>query len=166
RMRCTTDVSVVIVESLRHLLPPGAGVVITPPVYPPFYYLVPEGGGSVVEVPLLDDGDTYALDLDGIDRALAAGARGVLLCSPHNPVGLVHSRQTLVELSRIVARHGAFVMSDEIHAPLTLLGSELIPYLSVSEEAREDGCTAASGSKAFNFAGLKAALLVADFDRM
>ena len=166
RMRCTTDVSVVIVESLRHLLPPGAGVVITPPVYPPFYDLVPEGGGSVVEVPLLDDGDTYALDLDGIDRALAAGARGVLLCSPHNPVGLVHSRQTLVELSRIVARHGAFVISDEIHAPLTLRGSEFIPYLSVSEEAREHGITAASGSKAFNLAGLKAALLVADSDRM
>jgi|SRR5690625_851107 len=166
RMRCTTDVSVVIVESLRHLLPPGAGVIITPPVYPPFYDLVPEGGGSVVEVPLLDDGDTYALDLDGIDRALASGARGVLLCSPHNPVGLVHGRQTLVELSQIVARHEAFVISDEVHAPLTLRGSEFTPYLSVSEEAREHGITAASGSKAFNLAGLKTALFVADSDRM
>src|SRR5699024_12029473 len=48
RMRCTTDVSVVIVESLRHLLPLGAGVVITPPVYQPFSYLVPEASGRVV----------------------------------------------------------------------------------------------------------------------
>lgn len=166
RMRYTTDVSVVIVESLRRLVPPGGGIVITPPVYPPFYDLVPEGGGSVVEVPLLDDGDTYALDLDGIDRALAAGARGVLLCSPHNPVGLVHSRHTLVELSRIVARHDAFVISDEIHAPLTHRGNEFTPYLSVSEEAREHGITAASGSKAFNLAGLKTALFVAESDRM
>lgn len=166
RMRYTTDVSVVIVESLRRLVPPGDGVVITPPVYAPFYDLVPEGGAEVVEVPLLDDGHTYTLDLDGIDRALAAGARGVLLCSPHNPVGLVHSRNTLVELSRIVARHDAFVISDEIHAPLTHRSGQFTPYLSVTEEAREHGITAASGSKAFNLAGLKTALFVTESDRM
>lgn len=166
RMSYTTDVSVVIVESLRRLISPGDGVIITPPVYPPFYELVPEGGGSVVEVPLLDDGDTYTLDLEGIDRALSAGARGVLLCSPHNPVGLVHSRRTLVELSRIAARHGAFVISDEIHAPLTHRGSVFTPYLSVSEEAREHGVAAESASKAFNLAGLKTALFVTGSDRM
>src|SRR5699024_10784496 len=60
----------------------------------------------------------------------------------------------------------AFVISDEVHAPLTLRGSEFTPYLSVSEEAREHGITAASGSKAFNLAGLKTALFVADSDRM
>lgn len=166
RMGYTTDVSVVIVESLRRLVSPGDGVVITPPVYAPFYELVPEGGGSVVEVPLLDDGETYTLDLDGIDRALAAGARGVLLCSPHNPVGLVHSRQTLVDLSQVVARHGGFVISDEIHAPLTHRGTAFTPYLTVSEEAREHGIAAESASKAFNLAGLKSALFVAESDPM
>jgi len=166
RMGHTTDVSVVIVESLRRLIARGDGVIITPPVYPPFYDLVPEGGGTVVEVPLLDDGATYALDLEGIDRALAAGARGVLLCNPHNPVGLVPDRDTLTRLSRIVARHGAVVISDEIHAPLTHRGSVFTPYLSVSEEAREHGIAAESASKAFNLAGLKCALFVTASDRM
>ncbi len=166
RMGITTDVSVVIVESLRRLIDPGDGVVITPPIYPPFFDLVPEGGGVVVEVPLTDDGDAYSLDLEGIDRALAAGAKGVLLCSPHNPVGLVHDRETLEELARIVARHDGFVISDEIHAPLTHHGVEFTPYLAVSDEARAHGIAAESGSKAFNLAGLKTALFVAASDRM
>ncbi|MFB7892630.1 MalY/PatB family protein [Microbacterium sp. NPDC056044] len=166
RMGITTDVSVVIVESLRRLIQPGDGVVITPPIYPPFYDLVPEGGGVVVEVPLADDGNAYALDLEGIDRALAGGAKGVLLCSPHNPVGLVHERATLEELARIVARHDGFVISDEIHAPLTHHGVEFTPYLAVSDQARSHGIAAESGSKAFNLAGLKTALFVAESDRM
>jgi cystathionine beta-lyase len=166
RMGITTDVSVVIVESLRRLITPGQGVVITPPIYPPFFELVPEAGGTVMEVPLLDDGDAYTLDLDGIDRALAAGAGGVLLCNPHNPVGLLHTREQLAELSRIVARHDGFVVSDEIHAPLTHHGRTFTPYLTVSDEAREHGIAAESGSKAFNLAGLKCAFFVAESERM
>jgi cystathionine beta-lyase len=166
RMGVTTDVSVVIVEALRRLIPPGGGVIITPPVYPPFFAFVPEAGGTVVEVPLLDDGAAYALDLAGIDRAMGAGARGVLLCNPHNPVGLVHSREQLAELSAIVARHGGFVVSDEIHAPLVHGGHAFTPYLTVSSEAAEHGIAAESGSKAFNLAGLKTAFFVASADRM
>jgi cysteine-S-conjugate beta-lyase len=166
RMGITTDVSVVIVEALRRLIPAGAGVIITPPVYPPFFDFVPEAGGTVVPVPLLDDGSAYALDLDGIDRALSAGGRGVLVCNPHNPVGLVHGREALAELSAIVARHGGFVISDEIHAPLTHSGHVFTPYLTVSDEARDHGIAAESGSKAFNLAGLKTAFFVAESDRM
>ena len=117
-------------------------------------------------MPLLDDGETYALDLEGIDRALAAGARGILLCHPHNPVGLVHDGETLAHLSRIVARHDAFVVSDKIHAPLVHRGQTFVPYLSVSDEAREHGIAAESGSKAFNLAGLKTAFFVAESERM
>ena len=166
RMGITTDVSVVIVEALRRLAAPGDGVIITPPVYPPFFDLIPEAGARVVEVPLRDDGASYALDLDGIDRALAAGARGVLLCNPHNPLGLVHTREELAELSRIVERHGGFVLSDEIHAPLTHPGVAFTPYLAVSDAARAHGIAAESGSKAFNLAGLKAAFFVTASERM
>ena len=166
RMGITTDVSVVIVETLRRLIAPGQSVVITPPVYPPFFDLIPEAGGVVREVPLTDDGARFDLDLEGIDRALADGASGVLLCNPHNPVGLVPTREDLLELSRIVDRYGAFVLSDEIHAMLTHRDHSFVPYLSVSEEARHHGITAVSASKAFNLAGLKCAFFVADSDRM
>jgi cystathionine beta-lyase len=165
-MRTTTDVSVVIAESLRRLVRPGERVIINPPVYPPFYELVEEAGGVVEEVPLLDDGESFSLDLAGIDTALRGGARGVLLCNPHNPVGLVPSREVLIELSRIVAKHGGFTLSDEIHAPLVHAGVEFTPYLTVSEEARAHGIAAESASKAFNLAGLKSALFVTAGDAM
>jgi cysteine-S-conjugate beta-lyase len=166
RMGITTDVSVVIVESLRRVIKPGDSVIINPPIYPPFYDMVPEAGGQVKEVPLLTDGTGFALDLDGIDHALVDGARGILLCSPHNPVGLVHTREQLAELSRIVERRGGFVISDEIHAPLTHHDSTFVPYLSVSDEARAHGISALSASKAFNLAGLKCAFFVAECDSL
>jgi cystathionine beta-lyase len=165
-MQTTTDVSVVIVESLRRLIRPGDGVIITPPVYPPFFDLVPEAGGRVVEVPLSDDGESWALDLRGIDAAFAAGARGILLCNPHNPLGLVHSRERLEELSSIVAKHDGFVVSDEIHAPLVHQDAAFTPYLDVSDAAREHGIAAHSASKAFNLAGLKCGLFVTAGERM
>ncbi|MDQ1563263.1 MAG: cysteine-S-conjugate beta-lyase [Actinomycetota bacterium] len=161
----TTDVSVGIVEILRQVTAPGDGVVICPPVYPPFFDLIPEAGARVVEVPLLDDGGAWSLDLQGIEAAFAAGARAFLLCNPHNPVGLVHSRASLEAVSVLAARYGVTVVSDEIHGPLTLSLAEFIPYLTVSDAAREHGLVVTSASKAFNLAGLKCALMVAASER-
>lgn len=160
-VRTTTDVSVAIVESLRVILAPGDRVVVTPPVYPPFFDLVPEAGGVVVEVPLVDDGATWSLDLEGLERAFAAGAKAMLLCSPHNPLGLVHPAETLRALAELAEKHGVAVVSDEIHAPLVHPGTVFTPYLSVSDAAREHGIAVTSASKAWNLAGTKCALMVA-----
>jgi cystathionine beta-lyase len=164
RMRSTCDVMMGIVEVLRAVIAPGDRVVVTPPVYPPFYDGIPEAGGVVERVPLRETGNGWALDLAGIDRALAAGARAVLLCNPHNPTGTVHSREHLAELATIAARHGAVVVSDEIHAPLTQADVRFAPFLSVSDDAARVGFALVSASKAFNLAGLKCALMVAASD--
>ncbi len=160
-IRTTTDVGVAIVETLRQAIRPGEAVVVTPPVYPPFFDLIPEAGGVVAEVPLLGPEGGWRLDLASIDRAFAAGARALLLCSPHNPVGLVHDRETLAEVARIANRHGAIVVSDEIHGPLTHSDAVFTPFLSVSDVARSVGVTVTSASKGWNLAGLKCALMVA-----
>jgi cystathionine beta-lyase len=173
-VRTTTDVSVAIVESLRQVISAGDGVVVTPPVYPPFYDLIPEAGGVVVTVPLLlDSTGAHALDLEGLENAFAAGATAFLLCNPHNPLGLVHSREALVRVAALAAQYGVTVVSDEIHGPLTHSGVEFVPFLSVSAEAGEWGICVTSASKAWNLAGLKCALMVAGskrgvaaFDRM
>ncbi|MDC7802534.1 aminotransferase class I/II-fold pyridoxal phosphate-dependent enzyme [Sphingomonas sp. BLCC-B65] len=165
RVRTTGDVMMGVVEILRAVTAPGDAVVITPPVYPPFTMTVEEAGCRVAPVPLRDTGAAWELDLDGIDAALADGARAVLLCNPHNPTGTVHSRETLAALARIAARHGAAVISDEIHAPLVYDDATFTPFLASSAEAAAVGYTVTSPSKAFNLAGLKCAVMVTGDER-
>ncbi|MBW9093938.1 aminotransferase class I/II-fold pyridoxal phosphate-dependent enzyme [Microbacterium jejuense] len=160
RIRTTCDVMMGVVEILRHVTAPGDRVIVTPPVYPPFYDCVPEAGAVIERVPLLDTGDAWQLDLAGIDAALAAGARAVLLCNPHNPTGTVHSRENLAALADIVEKHGAVVVSDEIHSPLVHRGAVFTPFLDASPAAARVGYAVISASKAFNLAGLKCALMI------
>lgn len=154
--RCwpVADVMVGVGEALTALTQPGAGVVICPPVYHPFSTVLPERDRVAVPVPLVDG----ALDLPGIDLALAAGASAVLLCSPHNPTGRVWTGEELSALDAVVREHGAVVVSDEVHAPLALPGAPFTSYLA---EGDRRAVAVVSASKAFNLAGLKAALLVA-----
>ena len=159
-LRTTADVSMGIVEILRRTVAPGEGVIVTPPVYPPFYDLVAEAGATVCRVPLRHTSQGWTLDLDGIETAFTEGARAILLCNPHNPTGTVHSRASLARLAEIAAAHGAVVVSDEIHAPLVAAGVEYTPFLAASEVAAEVGFAVTSASKAFNLAGLKCAIMV------
>ncbi|RJL31945.1 MalY/PatB family protein [Bailinhaonella thermotolerans] len=156
------DVGVGVVEVLRRLIRPGDGVLIMPPVYPSFYPWLRESGARTVAVPLIDRERGGRLDLDGIERALADGTRVVLLCHPHNPFGRVHTAEELRALAELARTYGAIVLSDEIHAPLTHTGQGFDPYLTVSDAAAETGIAFTSASKAFNVAGLKCALIIAD----
>jgi cystathionine beta-lyase len=160
RTRSTADVSMGIVEILRRVTRPGERVVVTPPVYPPFYDLVEEAGAEIERVPLRDTGAGWELDLDGIRAAFAAGATAILLCNPHNPTGTVHDRSTLAALAQLADEFGASVVSDEIHAPLAQPGTGFTPFLSVNDAAQRVGYAVVSASKAFNLAGLKCALMV------
>ncbi len=159
RVRTTGDVMMGVVEVLRATISPGDRVVIAPPVYPPFAMCIREAGGVVEEVPLVDTGSGWELDLAGIDAALAAGARAVLLCNPHNPTGTVHSRAALAALADSARAHGAVVVSDEIHSPLVHDGP-FVPFLTASDTAAEIGFAITSASKAYNLAGLKCAVIV------
>ncbi len=159
--RSTADVSMGIVEILRRVISPGERVIVTPPVYPPFFELVAEAGGVAERVPLHDTGTGWELDLDAIGKALAGGARAVLLCNPHNPTGTVHTAASLSALATLAERYGAVAVSDEIHAPLTQPDVTFTPFLDSGEAARRVGYAVVSASKAFNLAGLKCALMVA-----
>ncbi|HET7304880.1 MAG TPA: aminotransferase class I/II-fold pyridoxal phosphate-dependent enzyme [Segeticoccus sp.] len=134
-------------------------VVVPTPAYPPFLEVPGHTRHELVTVPLDPDANTATHDLDGIDRALAAGARTLVLCSPHNPWGRVFSREELVALREVADRHGALVVSDEIHAPLALPGHEHTPYATVAgPESRF--ATLISATKAWNMPGVKCAQVV------
>ena len=159
-----TDVTVGVVEALRLALPEvGGRVVLTPPVYPPFFEMVEEADAVAVTVPLLEDRD-WALDLDGIERGFAGGAEAFLLCNPQNPTGRCHGRASLEALAALAARYDVFVVSDEVHAPLAHPGTVFTPFAPVARAAGARSVTVTSASKAWNLAGLKCAVVVAADD--
>src|SRR5579864_5823468 len=140
---------------------PGDGVVINTPVYPPFFAHISGARRRVVEVPLVRRDGRWDLDFDALEAAFAAGARAYLLCNPHNPSGRVFSAADLHRIASLADRYGVIVLADEIHASLTLPGVRHTPYVAAGGPAAEHGVTLASASKAFNVAGLKAAVAVA-----
>jgi cysteine-S-conjugate beta-lyase len=161
RVTAAGDVVGAITALLRSITKPGDKVVINTPVYHPFFAIIEELGCVTVEVPLVDG----ELDVDGIDREFAAGAVALILCSPHNPTGTMPTEAQLKALAASAAAHGAWVLADEIHAPLTLPGATHVPFLGVSDEAREHGIALVSASKAFNLAGLHCAQFVTASER-
>ncbi|MFI7589647.1 MalY/PatB family protein [Spongisporangium articulatum] len=154
----TGDVMAGVTLVLERLCEP-APVVVPLPAYPPFLAAVPLAGRTVAPVPMLVQDGRWELDLAGIDAALADGARTVLLANPHNPTGRAFTPAELEGLRDVVHRHGARVISDEIHAPLVLPGARHTPYASLPGAAAHT-VTATAASKAFNFPGLKCAQLV------
>ncbi len=145
--------------AIRHWSGPDDPVVIPTPVYMPFFDVVALTGRPQLRVPMVWDGGRWTLDVAGIDAALAAGGRTLLISSPHNPLGRVFDRDELASLATVVARHDARVVTDEIHGPLALT-REHIPYATISPEAAAHSITVTSASKTWNLPGLKAAQVV------
>jgi cystathionine beta-lyase len=159
-----TDVSVGIVEVLRLVVPPHGRVAITPPVYPPFYELIEEATATAVEAPLVEAQGGWTLDFDAIERQFAEGVDAFLLCNPHNPIGSVFGRDTLARLARLAEEYGVFVISDEIHAPLTHPGATFTPFAPIAAAVGARAVTVTSASKGWNIAGVKCAIIVAADD--
>ncbi|MGY5120760.1 MalY/PatB family protein [Streptomyces sp. 900105755] len=159
RTAIVPDVMLGVVEMLRLVTGPGDPVVVNSPVYPPFYQFVGNMDRRVVEAPLGADGRIDLDVLEGAFRGLGGGRAGYLLCSPHNPTGTVHTADELTAVTALAERYGVRVVADEIHAPLTAQGVGFVPYLSVP--GAERGLSLMSASKAWNLAGLKAALALA-----
>lgn len=152
----TGDVIAGIRLALEVLCPPGP-VVVPLPCYPPFRAIVALAGREQVHVTTDPDAEDAALDLAAVEEVFAAGARTLLLCNPHNPLGHVQTRGELEAVRDLAARYGARVVSDEIHGPLVLPGATFTPYLSVDPR----GIVVTSASKSFNTAGLHCAHVLA-----
>ena len=147
--------------AIQTLSLPDSPVVIMTPSYPPFFEAVRLAGRRIIEVPLLDREGRWTADLGAIDAALAAGARTILLCNPHNPLGRAFSREELGELAALVETwRGTRVLSDELHAPLVYGGTTHVPYCTVSDAAAAHSATIVSASKGWNVPGLKCAQIV------
>ncbi len=147
-------------EIVRAISTDGTSIVLTPPIYPPFYGVAKTLGLPVVPALLTAEGRLDPATLEAAFReATSGGGNAVLLLSnPHNPTGTVHSRAELETVARLARQYGARVVADEIHSPLIMPTSTFTPYLSVDGTALD--FAVASASKGWNLAGFKAALAV------
>ena len=139
---------------------PGDGIVIQPPVYHPFALRVKSNGRRVVENPLVVRDGAWHMDLDGLEKVIDHGTRMLILCSPHNPVGRVWERETLLRLAEICCARGAVVVSDEIHNDLVMPGRRHTPIAALSEASAANTVTLVAATKTFNIAGLGGSLAI------
>ena len=155
-----TDVGVGMVEMARTVVNPGDLIMLNSPVYHNMNNWIQELKCNSYDAPLNKDGLHYTLDLNAVERGYAAGVKAHFLCSPHNPVGTVFTKQELAELAELAKKYDVTIFSDEIHAPLTYQAKQFVPFLAVSDVAREVGICVTSASKSWNLAGLKCATII------
>ncbi len=141
---------------------PGDRIVIQPPVYHPFRRVIDGNRRVTVENPLLETADGfYEMDLDGLEKIFSEQKpKMMILCNPHNPVGIQWSQDVLGRLARLAAAYGVIVVSDEIHGDLMLDGRTHYPFLASCPEAREVGIALGAPSKTFNIPGLVSSWIV------
>lgn len=146
--------------AISALLQPGDKIIIQPPVYHPFRMVAEHNGCEVVENPLKQEVDgSYTMDLEHLD-SIAAGCKMLILANPHNPVGILWSKETLIRLAEICSKHNIIVISDEIHSDMALWGGKHTPFASVSDKAAQCSITFGAPSKTFNIAGIVASYAV------
>lgn len=139
----------------------GDKILIQPPVYHPFRRLIEENGRVCVASPLHRREQGYEMDLAGLEKKFREmRPKMMILCNPHNPIGLQWSRDTLAEIARLAKMYDVKVISDEIHGDLVLWGKPHIPFLEASEEAKEVGIALGAPSKTFNIPGLSSSWIV------
>ncbi len=134
---------------------PGDKVVIQPPVYHPFKMVIEGNDRVVLPNPLVKTGDSYRMDIEGLERSVKAEKPTMMiLCNPHNPIGLQWDLNTLKEVARIARENNMIVVSDEIHGDLMLDRRPHIPFLDAGEDARAIGVMLGAPSKTFNIPGM------------
>lgn len=159
RVNLLPDVLTGVRLAIRTYSPAGSPVVLPSPAYMPFWEVPGVVGRKIISVPMITDDDgRVALDLDGIEKAFAQGARSIILCNPYNPLGRVFDAGELRDLADVAEKYDAFVISDEIHGPLVPKGGHTVAFASVSDTAAARSINMTSASKSWNLAGLKTAL--------
>lgn len=142
-----------IAYTLLCLTQPGDRVLVTTPVYPPFLNLPKESRRELVCSPLKIENGRFAIDFNDFEHK-AEGCKLLILSNPHNPAGTVWGKETLQKIADICERKWLMVISDEIHADLTLPPHKHVSYSTVSEAAAHHSITFMAPSKTFNIAGL------------
>jgi cystathionine beta-lyase len=152
----TPGVVFALAMAVRALTQPGDAVLIQPPVYYPFFSVVRDNGRKLVESPLVYENGRYSIDFTDFEEKITQnGVKLFILCSPHNPVGRVWTREELQTLGDICQKHGVFVVSDEIHCDFAFPEHPHTVFAAAVPALAERSIVCTAPSKTFNLAGLQ-----------
>ena len=152
----TPGVVFAIAIAIRAFTQKGDAILIQQPVYYPFANKITENDRQLVVNPLILKNGRYEMDFADMERKIADNhVKMLLLCSPHNPVGRVWTKEELLRVGEICQKHGVLVISDEIHADFTYAGHTHRVFASVKSEFADFTITCTAPSKTFNLAGLQ-----------
>ena len=147
--------------AVRVTTQPGEAVLITPPVYYPFYNVIRNNGRTLVESPLRYEGGRYSIDFaDFEEKIVDNNVKLFILCSPHNPICRVWTPDELARIGEICHRHGVKVVSDEIHCDFTWPGFTHTPFLMACPDMADSTIACTAPSKSFNLAGLQTSNII------
>ena len=146
--------------AVKALTKEGDAVIVQPPVYTPFFSAVTDNNRRLLLNPLKNNDGHYEMDFEHLEECAKQGARLLLLCSPHNPIGRVWTRDELLKLIDISNRYDMTIISDEIHADLVYAPHRHVPLLSLDDLSDKLATVFAPG-KTFNMPGLGMAFMVA-----
>jgi cysteine-S-conjugate beta-lyase len=146
---------------------PGEKILVQRPVYYPFFNAIEDNGGEIVSSSLVLENGRYEIDFDDFERRASDPAVTLfILCSPHNPVGRVWTREELARMGEICLKNNVFVVADEIHADLIHRDVAFTPFASVSKEFSDSTVVCTAPSKTFNLAGLHTSNIIISNDRL
>lgn len=160
------------VEAFSHR---GDELIVQPPVYYPFFGAIKNTGRQVIHNPLKEVNGRYEMDFEGLEKLFEVRTsfpvrmpriKALVLCSPHNPVGRVWTKEELQRLAEICVKHNCLIFSDEIHCDLLAPGVEHTVTATLSPEIEQHTITFMSASKTFNIAGLATSFVIIPNDEL
>ena len=151
-----------IIYAMRAFSSPGDKIVVQMPAYHPFHAIIPDNGRYIYPNKLiLDEQGIYQIDWADLELKLSHPRTKIfLLCSPHNPVGRVFTKEELCRIADLCAKYSVLVVSDEIHSDIVYAPAKHIPFGHVSEVAAQNCIVCVNPSKTFNIAGMRAGAVV------
>ena len=158
---CVPTVMFGISATIRALTKTNDSILISQPVYYPFSNIVLANNRKLVINPLAFNGKEYEFDFKDFENKIKENnVKVYILCSPHNPVGRVWTKQELLSIAKICIKNNVIIISDEIHSDFIYDNYKHHPISSLSKQIAQNIVTAIAPTKTFNLAGLQAAHLV------
>jgi len=139
---------------------PGDEVIIQTPVYHPFYSIIKNNGCQVLENPLICNHGRYEMDFENLEKIITKRTKMIMICSPHNPVGRVWTKEELTRVGEICIKHDVLIVVDEIHADIVFKPNIHTVFANISEEFADHSIICTAPNKTFNIAGFKTANII------